>query len=281
MKILETFDTKSDAQEMSEAILKYGEWNVILVKRHRIRLMLPLFLIVLAFLVCNLLVYIIYYQFFDEKNFVFRLIAFVYLYTTISWCVHSCVWIFKNIAWQNSLKKKYIENINSVLKKQKSFERFLRHTFVTFGIHTLLMISNAIIPFIVFENTKMWSVLVAIVILFVDFVFLFILNKVVYKIIDYEMNFDICTSDSFTEYKQVWFFHTSSTNIATSAIKVVEASKKWILWAFLQYWFLSIHTYWDDVSWWKAIELSYIPQPQKLAKRLNNIVEQKSWLANW
>lgn len=278
MKILESFDTKTDAEEMSEAISKYWEWNVILVKRHRIKLLLPLFLIVLSLLVCNLLVYIIYYQFFDEKNRVFRLIALVYLYTTISWWIHSCYWIFKNIAWQNSLKKKYIENVDSVLKKQKSFERFLRHTFVTFCIHTLLMISNAVVPFIVFEETKMWSIFVAIMILFVDFVFLLILNKVAYKIIDYEMNFDICTSDSFIEYKQEWFFHTSSMNIAMSAIKVIEASKTWIMWAFFQYWDLSIHTDWDVVSWWKTLELSYIPQPKKLAKRLNDRIEQKKWL---
>ena len=33
MKILESFDTKVDAEELLEATETYGEWNVILIKK--------------------------------------------------------------------------------------------------------------------------------------------------------------------------------------------------------------------------------------------------------
>ena len=99
-----------------------------------------------------------------------------------------------------------------------------------------------------------------------------------------EMNFDICTSDLFTEYKQEWFFKTSSMNIATSAIKVSTIHHFWLSLQCIRiisvcrhnlevHSNLCIHTDWDVVSWWKTLELSHIPEPKNLAKRLNNKIK--------
>nr|MBR6099842.1 hypothetical protein [bacterium] len=60
----------------------------------------------------------------------------------------------------------------------------------------------------------------------IDILFLWILNRVMYWLIDYEMNFDICTTDSFTSYTQKGFFKTDSMNISTSAIKVIQSTKE-------------------------------------------------------
>jgi hypothetical protein len=37
--------------------------------------------------------------------------------------------------------------------KQKSFEKFLKRTFITFVAHILVFLFNAIVPFIINENS--------------------------------------------------------------------------------------------------------------------------------
>ena len=117
----------------------------------------------------------------------------------------------------------------------------------------------------------------AIGILFIDGLFLLILNRVMFNIIDYEMNFDICTADSITSYSQKWFFKTNTMNISTSAIKVIQSAKKGIRGSLLEYGNLYIHTDGDlNTEGWKTLELSYIPEPKNLVKRINGMIERKS-----
>ena len=64
-------------------------------------------------------------------------------------------------------------------------------------------------------------------------------------------------------------------SISTPAIRVVEDSKEWLAWALLQYWVVTIHTDGDlDTKWWKILELRYIPDPKRLSKKLNFIIEE-------
>ena len=96
-----------------------------------------------------------------------------------------------------------------------------------------------------------------------------------YRIIEYEMNFDICTKDWVISHKQEWFFKTKTTTISKDAIKVIQHSKEWIKSAIFQYWNLYIYT--DSEVWgqWnKNLELSYIPDPKRLAKKLNLMMEK-------
>ena len=60
MRILQSFDTKTDAEELTAAVKKYGEGNVILVKKHRIKLIIPLLLVILSIFLLNLMLYVIY-----------------------------------------------------------------------------------------------------------------------------------------------------------------------------------------------------------------------------
>jgi hypothetical protein len=113
-----------------------------------------------------------------------------------------------------------------------------------------------------------------------DLAFIIVLNRVMYRIIEYEMNFDICTRDGVISHKQQWFFKTKTMTISKDAIKVIQHSKEWIKSAIFQYWNLHIYTdsaIWDD--WHKDLELSYIPDPKRLAKRLNVILEK--WENVW
>ena len=275
MKILKSFDTRLDAEELLEAVDKYGEWNVILIKRHRIKLVWPLLLVFVSIVLLCFLLYVIYSHLFDEHKIIFRILAIFYVYTTFSWSIFAIYWLMRNIIWQIKAPKKYIDTIKVAKRKQVKFEKFMKRTFLTFWAHILVFLFNAIVPFVVIKSTWVWSIAVTVGALILDFIFIVIVNRVMYWIMEYEMNFDICTKDSFTAYNQEWFFKTKTMNISTPAIKVIQDSKEWLSWALLQYWNISIHTDWDlDAKWWKILELRYIPDPKRLAKKLNSIIEE-------
>ena len=276
MKILKSFDTKIDAEELLEATETYGEWNVILVKRHRVKLILPLILVFLSMMLLDFMLYIIYVHLFEDHKIIFRILAIFYVYTSISRSLYAILWIMTNILWQVKAKKKYIDSVTLAEFKQKSFEKFLKRTFITFVAHVLVFVFNAIVPFLLNENS--WrNTAITIWALILDFVFILILNRVIYRIIEYEMNFDICTKDGVVSYKQDWFFRTKTMNISKDAIRVIQHSKEWIKSALFPYGNIIINTDSElDKKWNKSLELSYIPDPKRLAKKLNSMME-KSW----
>ena len=276
MKILKSFDTKIDAEELLEATEKYGEWNAILVKKHWVKLLLPLVLVFVSMLLLNSMLYVIYIHLFHDHKVLFRILAIFYVYTCVTWSLYAILWIMTNIIWQIKAKKKYIDDISIAEFKQKSFEKFLKRTFVTFAFHVLVFLFNAIVPFVINENSTR-GIAIAVWALILDLVFIVILNRVIYRIIEYEMNFDICTKDGVISYKQDWFFKTKTMNISRDAIRVIQHSKEWIKSALFQYGNINIYT--DSEignKWSKNLELSYIPEPKRLAKKLNAMLE-KTW----
>ena len=280
MKILKSFDTRLDAEELLEAVDRYGEWNVILIKRHRIKLVWPLLLIFISIILLGILLYVIYSHLFDEHKVIFWILAIFYIYTTFSRSIYAIYWLMRNIIWQIKAKKKYIDTIKIAKRKQIKFENFLKRTLLTFSAHILVFLFNATVPFIVIKSTWIWSIAITVWALILDFIFIVIVNRVMYWIMEYEMNFNICTKDSFTAYNQQWFFKTKTMNITTPAIKVIQDSKEWLTWALLQYWNISIHTDWDlDAKWGKILELHYIPDPKRLSKKLNSIIEESRKVA--
>ena len=276
MRILKSFDTKIDAEELLEATEKYGEWNAILVKKHWVKLILPLVLVFISMILLNCMLYVIYIHLYAEHPIMFRSLALFYVYTSISRSLYTILWIMTNIIWQVKAKKKYIDDISMAELKQKSFEKFLKRTFVTFVVHVLVFLFNAIVPFVINENS--WrSIAITIWALILDLAFIVILNRVIYRIIEYEMNFDICTKDWVVSYKQDWFFRTKTMNISKNAIRVIQHSKEWIQSALFQYGNINIYTDSEIGSKWsKNLELSYIPEPKRLAKKLNMMLE-KAW----
>jgi hypothetical protein len=50
-------------------------------------------------------------------------------------------------------KKKYIDSVSLAEFKQKTFEKFLKRTFITFAAHVLVFFFNAIVPFLINENS--------------------------------------------------------------------------------------------------------------------------------
>ena len=185
MKILKSFDTRTDAEELLDATEKYWEWNVILIKRHRVKLILPLVLVFISMMLLDFMLYVIYVHLFEGHKILFRILAIFYVYTSISWSLYVILWIMTNIIWQIKSKKKYIESVSMSEMKQKSFEKFLKRTFITFAFHVLVFLFNAIIPFMINENSRR-NTAITIWALILDLSFILILNRVMYRIIEYE-----------------------------------------------------------------------------------------------
>lgn len=279
MKILWSFNTKLDEHELYEAIQSNGQWNAILIKKHRIFLIRPMVWMLFAFMAFWLLIWFAYAQFYNKEYMaIFWALTILYSLVTCVWCIHSIRMITFDIQAQIKNKNWYIDSVDEKEFKDWRYEIFLKHSFVSIGLQIVLMIVNCIVSFFA-EADSTSNILLNIVVVIVNIWFLFLLYKVVDKIIDYEMDFNIFTVDQFMLFRQHWFFKTDSTNIATSTIKIVKESKSWFRWSLFNYWKVSIHPEWNLSASSKAIELFYVPKPKSLTKKLNDFIEKsKEWL---
>jgi hypothetical protein len=277
MKIFWSFNTKLDEQELYEAIQKNGQWNAIMMKKHWIYLIRPLIRMSFAFAAFGLLIYFAYHQFYKDYKLLFWVITTAYSLVTLFRCVHSFSMILHDILDQKNNKNWYVETVSQSEFKEWRYEKFLKHTFISMCLQVLIMIGCSITSFSLWNIT--WTgVILSIIWIIVNIWFLFLLYKVLDRIIDYEMDFNIFTTDQFIIYRQHGFFKTESTNIATSTIKIVKDSKSWIRWSFFNFWKVSIHPE-GNLNNSKAIELFYVPSPKALTKKLNEFIEKsKEWL---
>ena len=280
MKILWSFNTKLDEHELYDAIQKNGQWNAIMMKKHRIFLVRPLIWMIFAFVAYWLLIWFAYSQFYNSDYIaIFWAITVAYSCATFSWCIHSLSMIIYDIKYQNKTKEKYIDTIDESEFKEWRYEGFLRHSFISMWLQILLMIANSLLSFFIEEDATSWLAL-NIISVIVNIWFLFLLYKVLDKIIDYEMDFNIFTTDQFILYRQHWFLKAESVNVATSTIKIVKESKSWLLWSLFNYGKVSIHPEWN-LGWnSKAIDLFYVPAPKMLTKKLNEFIEKSKEWAN-
>lgn len=271
MKILWSFDTKLDEHELYDAIKKCWQWNAIMMKKHWAFLTRAIVRMICALLAFCALVWVAYFQFFEKNTLLFRILSILYFLVTFMWCIHSLLMIRYDIKQQNKIKIWYIDTIRDADLKEWKYERFLKHTIISAIWQFILLIWNVVISFkFWFGGMNIW---LAILWLFVNILFLFLLYRVLYSIIDYEMDFNIFTVDQFIIYRQHWFLKTESMNIATSTVKIVQESKSWFWWSLFRYGKVSIHPEW---SLWenKSIELFYVPNPKPLTKKLNEFIEK-------
>ncbi len=209
---------------------------------------------------------------------IFWVLTISYSLVTCVWCVHSMYMIVYDIQSQINNKNGYIDKMKQSEFKDGRYEIFLKHTFVSAWLQAILMIVNSLVSFFV-ENGETSNIFLNFIWVIVNTWFLFLLYKVLDKIIDYEMDFNIFTVDQFMLFRQHGFFKTDSTNIATSTIKIVKESKSWFLWSLFNYWKVSIHPEGNLSDSSKAIELFYVPKPKSLTKKLNDFIEKsKEWL---
>ena len=278
MKILWSFNTKLDEHELYNAIQENGQWNAIMMKKHRIYLIRPMVWMLFALAAFWLLIWFAYSQFYNTENrWIFRVLTVAYSLVTLTRCVHSIIMIMSDIQAQINNRNGYIDKMDESEFKDGKYEYFLKHTLVSAWLQVVLMLLNSSASF--FAGSDTTNFLFIIVWIFINIGFILLLYKVLYKIIDYEMDFNIFTVDQFMLFRQHGFLKAESTNIATSTIKIVKETKSWFLWSRLNYWKVSIHPEWNLSAWSKAIELFYVPKPKSLTKKLNEFIEKsKEWM---
>ena len=279
MKILWSFNTKLDEHELYNAIKENGQWNAILAKKHRIFLIRPMAWMMFAFIAFWLLIWFAYSQFYNKEYMrLFWIIVILYSLVTFARIIHSVRMIIYDIQSQVNNRNGYIDKVDEEEFKDGRYEMFLKHTMISGILQVILMIINSIATF--FAETDLTSnILLNFAWIVVNIGFISLLYKVLDIIIDYEMDFNIFTTDQFMLFRQHGFFKTESMNIATSTIKIVKESKSWFIWSRLDYWKVSIHPEGNLSENSKAIELFYVPKPKALVKKLNEFIEKsKEWM---
>ena len=272
MKFLKFFDTRVDSEEFLEAIKAHWEWNVILVKYHWIKLLTPLFFTLLSLVLLAIILYIVNVNLIKGYETTFWCIAIFYILTTLSWTVYAVWWIVKIIRNQIGEKNKYLENTKWAEKRKKRFEIFLRRSTAILIFHLIFVIFNASVPFIV-DFTWKWNVAAPIIVLILDILFLINVSMIMYWMIDYEMNFGICSPDSFKLFKQTWILTSDVSDITPQSINIIKYKTKWLFQAIFHYWSISLYTDAEiRTQWGNVIELNYIPDPKNIVKKLNQIL---------
>ena len=273
MKFLKFFNTRIDSEEFLAAIKAHWEWNVILVKCHWIKLLHPFLYTLLSLILLALILYLIYVNLADWNDTIYWWTVIFYLITTLSWTGYTVYWMIDVIRTQIGQKNKYITKTNSsFIKRKNRFELFLRWSTWVLLFHILFVIFNASVPFIV-DLTWRWNLAVPIVVLILDILFLVNVSMIMYKVIDYEMNFWICSPDSFKLFRQTWILSSYVTDITPQSINIIKYYRKWLFQATFHYW--DVHLYTDAEirsEWGNVLELHYIPEPSSVVKKLNEIL---------
>ncbi|MDR2415695.1 MAG: hypothetical protein LBD75_03670 [Candidatus Peribacteria bacterium] len=127
------------------------------------------------------------------------------------------------------------------------------------------------------QNETLWDWFSIIFQFISNLIFLWIIVKTVYYIIDYEMDFNVFSPKQFTLYRQHGIFVAGSTSIATSTIKIVKAVNTNFIQSLFGYGTVSIHPEGTDVN---PIKLHYVTRPKLLVKQLNEFIDESKKLIN-
>ncbi|MDR0650587.1 MAG: hypothetical protein LBG59_04195 [Candidatus Peribacteria bacterium] len=272
MKLLNNFDTKLDEKELFAAIQEYGQGYAILTKKHRFFLIKTVGWMAFALIVFGILFWCIYHQF-AVHLWILISICSAYGAITLVWIIHTLIVIFQCI--KNN--RVFTNNVTQQDLKSGSFETYIKHSIISFLLQIVVyIISIALTLF--FRPTETLGDWINIIFQCIsNLLFLRIIVKTVYYVIDYEMDFNIFSPKQFILYRQHGIFVAGSTSIATSTIKIVKAVNTNFIQSLLGYGTVSIHPEGTDVN---PIKLHYMTRPKILVKQLNEFIDESKRFIN-
>ncbi|MDR2190705.1 MAG: hypothetical protein LBP53_06070 [Candidatus Peribacteria bacterium] len=270
MKILNSFDTKLDEHELLEAIKKYGTGNAILTKRHWVFLIAPLCRLATAMLLFCISVLFSWYQYYDIHPSIFWSVSSAQFSVTLIWIIHSVQIIFHMI-------RKYRgricqEKITSQELKEGKFEWYLRHSFLSLVLQMILIFVDIVLA-LIFHISALEKRMTIIGGMCINGFFLIGIYFTIFKLIDYEMDFNIFTPEQFVIYRQHGILKTETTSIATSTVKMVKEVKQGFWGALWGYGKLSIHPE-GGANNSPPVRISYVSRPEILVKKLNAFIDE-------
>ena len=266
--------TKNDINDFAEAIKIYWKWNVILFKKHRVKLISPLWQSLLSLILLGIIFYIIHANYYEWHEEIYWSLAIFYMTTTILrvWFVIFC--IFKNIWKQLDRKNMYYEDVESLSIWKKWYDKFSMRSWIILIFHLIFIIVNIPIPFINWYNWE-WEIAAPITILILDILFLGDIITIMDKLLMYEMSFYICTPDSIKLFKQTWFLSVGVSEIAPTSINIIKFDKDWLFPLLFHYWDMFIYTDSEvQTESGKVIALEDIPEPEIIVKRINKLYDK-------
>jgi len=264
MKILSNFNTKLDEEKLMHWIKEY--WKALLIKRHKLFLIEPFFMFLIASIIFLVLIWILYYEFYEKNLVIFFIMSFLYF-------IWIWIWIF--LTFKNFLN--YFKNYSFLKTKidekdleDWEIEKFFKHSLVLMFYQIILLIWNSIVSFYYMNDIMEIFLILLQIILNISFIYL--LLKVLKKIIDFEMDFTIITPKNITFYNQSWLLKRESKTIDIEKIKSISVHKKWLIRSLFNFWEIRILTEWDESWQWELI-LKYIPSPEKVKEEIFRIIE--------
>ena len=267
MKILSSFNTKLDENLLKEKIEEYWENNVFLIKRHWLYLLWMFFFWIFMIATLWLLIYILNISL-NTTDFI--IIVSLNLLWVWLWLILTFYQLFKYLSHYNFLK----QTISKEELKDGILEKYLKFSFILFIYQIILMIITSIL---MIQNNP-WDItdiLLNIWQVFISFIFLYLIYKILYILINFEMDFVLISPENISFYNQSWLFRRESKAIWVEKIKsiqAIQANKKWVIRALFDFGEIIILTEWDEAWKWE-VRLKYIPKPDKIKNKILHLMK--------
>ncbi|MCD5380322.1 hypothetical protein LR004_00185 [Candidatus Gracilibacteria bacterium] len=221
MKIFSNFDTKLDVRSFKKKIKQYGDGNVLLVKRHPLFLYKAFLNAVLALLLFGIYASILYTQYSDNLIY-FYIFLFLHLFGITIWLVV----LFRKIV---SHLWNYVEFVRCKADLDKidlgQFGFFLKFSFVLFIYQIIISLVDLIgIYFTRSEGISNFGLGASLIIL--NLLFLFLIIKIIYRFIDFEMDFMIVTKDEIESFDQAGIFRRKIVSMDLEKFRSITTEKK-------------------------------------------------------
>ena len=263
--------TKNDINDFSDAIKKYWEWNVILLKHHWIKLISPLWQSLLSVLLLVVIFYIFHANYYEGHEDFYWTIAIFYIASAVLWVWFVIFEIIKNIWNLLGRKNMYYKDVESLEKWRKWYDVFSIWSGVILLLHLIFVIYNIHVPFVNGFNNE-WEVAAPMAILFLEFLFIGDILAIMDTLLKYELTYYICSPDSIKLFKQTWFLSVDVSDIAPTSINIMKFEMDWLFATLFHYWDINIYT--DslvETESGNVITLEDMSEPEILIKKIYKI----------